>query len=209
MPDVVTVADAGRSHCATIRMYAEFFTSLRMAPACPHMHASLVQVKNNYIESYGPALQLGSNVFAPTPFNYPDMNSISFTGNIIVNSQFGTVIIESASSVTLSNTQFRNVMCRRVGPRSAEHPCSAVRVRCCSTRCQPQTHSAPLRRRGFSVPVQQPADQHARVLLANPLHAHPDERRDGHHAQRQHLHCNGCLPEQPGEPERALVSSPC
>lgn len=68
-------------------------------------------MKNNYIASYGPALLLGSNIFADTPFNYADMNSIVFSGNTIVNSQLGCVVLESAGSVTLSNTAFVNVMC--------------------------------------------------------------------------------------------------
>lgn len=71
----------------------------------------LMQVKNNYIASYGPAFMLGSDVFAPTPFNYVDMNNILFMGNTIINSQFGTVTLESAGTVTLSNTAFINLMC--------------------------------------------------------------------------------------------------
>jgi hypothetical protein len=99
-----------------MRTAGETKVQLHASHACV---PTCAQVKNNYIESYGPALQLGSNVFAPTPFNYPDMNSISFTGNTIVKSQFGVVIIESASSVTMSNTKFRDLMCRRAPPRSS------------------------------------------------------------------------------------------
>ena len=72
---------------------------------------TLAQVKNNYIAGYGPAIQLGSNVFANTPFNYVDMNNILFMGNTIKDSQFGVVTLESAGTVTLSNTAFINVMC--------------------------------------------------------------------------------------------------
>ena len=72
----------------------------------------LAQVTNNYIESYGPALQLGSDVNAPTPFDFSDMTNIVFSGNTIVNSQNGVVTLESAGTVTLSNTTFINVMCQ-------------------------------------------------------------------------------------------------
>ena len=169
-------------------------------PSHACLHACLLQVKNNYIESYGPALQLGSNVFAPTPFNYPDMNSISFTGNSIVNSQFGTVIIESAGSVTLSNTKFKNVMCRRAAPLPPSQSTPAIRVAsfmlvsdlytpvhcnhaCMRVRQARGSDMHPSEAESLAV-LQQPDDQHARVLLADPLHAYSDERRDRPHAQR-------------------------